>query len=353
VATKSDEFDRELASLPPRRERRFRRPVIAWIAGFLAIVVGAEMGVRGFSSRLPQPVDYFSANAQTVVHDLDILHRNHVRSDLTFVGTSMVRRDVAANDFEKLLPDVHWAHNVALPGSQSPVVERWLLEEVDPRIHPKRVVWGMSSIDFNSGRDNKTIDSYDKARATQRGFYADADRLMANLQLSNHRDALRSPLVLEHAAQGTAAVHVKPVPLGDRAVWTLGYPKLSAAGLKRLRAQHRIDVRDHQLLHFQTGTAEIAAYVHTLHVLLQEGTEVAIVLMPVPTGFIALHPRGAADFDSWKAIVTKAATKVGVPVFDLSRSMPDADFRDYEHLYVRPAHQFTATLADRLRTLGW
>ena len=40
-------------------------------------------------------------------------------------------------------------------------------------------------------------------------------------------------------------------------------------------------------------------------------------------------------------------------VLDLSRSMPDSGFRDFEHLDVRPAEQFMPLLLGRLHALGW
>lgn len=347
--------DTDLDAPPkPRRTRgKGKRAWLQWAAGFLVIVLGAELAVRATASKLPEPLDYFSADSQTVVDDMNVLQAHHVQSDLTFVGTSMVRRDIDANQVEKLIPGVKWAHNVALPGAQAPVVDRWLLQEVIPRIHPKRVVWGMSSLDFNSGRDNKTIDIYNIARATQNGFYGAADRVMENSAISEHRDTLRDPLTLLHAAEGSATKYGKSKPLGDRAVWKLGYKKTTPAQLKKLRAAHLITVRDHQLRHYHTGSVELAAYEHTLRELKAQGIDVVIVFMPVTTGYIGAHPNGAADFDSWKRDAAAVAAALHVPVIDESRAMPDSSFRDYEHLYAAPAHQFTAQLSAKLKAMGW
>src|SRR5262245_53921363 len=130
---------------PPRPQagtRRGRRFAAAWLAGFLVVVGGSELAVRAVASRLDEPLDYFSKPAQLMVHDMNVLQAHHIRSDLTFVGTSMVRRDIDANRLEAggngtvRLARVRWAHDVALPGAQTTVVERWLLQEVVPRLHP-------------------------------------------------------------------------------------------------------------------------------------------------------------------------------------------------------------------------
>jgi hypothetical protein len=343
------------ASARPRSRPRGRgkRPVLMWIAGFLLVVLGTELVVRATSDRLDDPLRYMSSDVERVVADLDVLQQAHVRSDLTFVGTSMVRRDVAANDFEKLLDDVKWAHNVALPGAQADVVERWMLEEVMPRVHARRVVWGISSMDFNDRRPSPTIEKYDVARATQKGFYGDADRDIEALSMSRYREQLRDPLKAMRALDGKGRDFEQKRKLGDRAVWPVGFPDASPAQIAKGRAAHMRSVRDKQLKNYRVGPRMLEAYTHTIAELRKQGVDVAIVLMPAPTFFVPLHPRGEADFADWKTKVTAAAKAQDVPVLDLTRSMPDRAFRDMEHLDREPAHEFSAKLADQLKALGW
>jgi hypothetical protein len=341
------------STAPVGPSRRGKRRVVAWVAGFLLTIIVAELAVRVVSERLDDPLYYFSPDAERVVNDMDILESAGVQSDLTFVGTSMVRRDVAVNDLEGELDGVKWAHNVALPGAQTPVVERWMLDEVVPRLHPKRVVWGISSIDFNSGRPNKTIDQYVKARASEDGFYAEADRILWNVALSRYRDDLRDPVRLQHGLSGTGRDFEVSRPLRDRATWDVGFAPRTAAEQARGRANHKRTVRDKQLVRFKLGDEEMASYLNTLETLQDQGTEVAVVIMPVPSGFLELHPNGEDDFLQWTADVTAAAEEIGVPVIDMSRSMPDDGFRDYEHLNTKPAHEFTAKLHDELEGIGW
>lgn len=336
--------------------RRFaRKTVVSWIAGFLAVFLALELGLHAASSHLSDPVDYVNLKAQAFVHDMDVLRAAGVRSDLTFVGDSLVQRDIDAAKFERKLPGVRWAHNVAIGGFQIPTTQPWLLNEVVPRLHPRRVVIGISSSDFNAGRspNTQTLPGYESARATKGGLDGDVNRALERLLLSKYRNQLRDPYALYQAALGKATHMRTSGTLESRAKWTMGYPKVTAAQLARGRRTELAYIRSQQLRNYRVGTDEMKAYVETLQTLRREGIEVAVVLMPVSSQYIASHPRATADFVTWRNMVTDAARAQHVPVLDLTRAMPDADFRDYEHLSVQPAERFTSLLLSRLRTLGW
>ena len=287
---------------------------------------------------------------------MNVLKSKGTTSRVTFVGTSMVRRDVDAARVEKALkwPDTS-VHNVALPGAQTTVVQRWLLEEVVPRLHPKVVVWGVSTLDFNSGRPDHPIDQYSAARASQRGLFGDLDRALEVSAVSKHRDALRDPYELKAAAQDTATKYVEHKALRARATWKLEYDSKTPEQLKKMKANHLITVRDKQLKDFRVGDAEFAAFRDTITALQQQGIKVVIVIMPVPSDYLPLHPKGETQFKQWQQQITNEAVRLNVSVIDdLVRSMPDASFRDYEHLWPEPAREvFTPALAARLRALPW
>jgi hypothetical protein len=341
------------AEAAPAAFRRSKRWWLGFAASFLVVVLGAELGIRLGEDRISQPLHYFSGNAETVVHDMEVLQAAGIKSDIAFVGTSQVRRSVEDDQVEREL-GVKYAHNVALPGAQTPVVKRWMLEEVVPRIHPKRVVWGTQSIDFNANRARKSIVFYNRARETKQGFYGAADRLLQNSAISDHRVELRDPVRLSQDLTGTPARFDKPRPLGDRASWATGYGKISEAQLRRIRANHRREVRDQQLLDFEIGEEEMRAYEDTLTGLRDQGIEVAVVIMPVPSHYFDLHPGGKADWERWRVAVTAAAERIGVPIFDMSQSIPDEGFRDSEHMLTKPARDFTKQLDTKLKDeLGW
>ena len=339
-----------------RSSRRGSRPLITFVAGLLVVVVGVELGVRAVQSRLPEPQVYFSTAAQKFVHDMDTLKAHGIKSRVTFFGTSMVQRGIDGNKVESLLswPNTS-VHNVALPGSQTPLMQRWLLEEVVPRLHPKVIVWGVSSLEFNGGRIQHRIDDYNAARATRTGVLADLDRSLNNLAISKHRAALRDPFQLQLAVDGTAAKYTRNIPLSNRATWQSTFKPMSAANLAKNQKVEAAYARATQLLDFRVGQAELAAFSETISELQRRGIKVVIVVMPVPSGYLSVHPGGAKQFGDWQQLITTTATKLGANVIDqFVRALPDDSFRDVEHLETVPARDvFTPKLTTALTALPW
>src|SRR6185437_5680464 len=211
------------------------------------------------------------------------------------------------------------------------------------------------SSDFNAGRlvGSETFPKYVTARATKPGLDGAANRVLENLALSKYRTQLRDPYQLYRDAEGKAA-HIKTGgTLDSRAKWQLGYPAATPAQLARGQRTELAYIRSQELLDFRIGTTEMQAFTETLQALRSKGIAVAVVLMPVSSQYIASHPRGTTDFDAWVRAIDDAAGQQHTTVLDLSRSMPDSGFRDYEHLNVRPAKQFTSLLLSRLQALGW
>ncbi len=322
----------------------------------LVTLVASEVAVRAVESRLPEPRRYISGIAQNFVTEMNLLRARGVTSRVTFIGTSMTQRDIDSNRLETLLgwPDTS-IHNVSLPGSQTPVLQRWILQEVVPRIHPKVVVWGISSLEFNSGRTEHSIDAYESSRATESGFFGAADRALERIALSKNRDALRDPYLLKSAASGKASRFTQARPLSNRATWQLTYPKRSPQQLLKFQATHRKYVHDVQLHRFKTGPRELRAFETTIKRLRQLGIHVVVVVMPVPSSYLNAHPNGARDYEQWRNAAVATANGAGADVVDhLDRSMADDQFRDAEHLSTVPARDtFTPLIMQRLTSLSW
>lgn len=329
--------------------RRSRR---RWLASFLAaalvVVGGAEVAVRLLDRRLPTPREYYSDRAQTVAHDMDRWRRAGIRSDLVFVGTSQVARGAVPRVFEDRL-GLSWVGNVALPGAQTPVVQRWMTEEVMPRLRPRRVVYGISSIDFNGGRPQPVIDQYDAARATRAGPMAAIDReFSGTVALAEHRAELRDPVKLAEAARGTRAAPGRPKPLAEL------LPQLSKRPTGVNYAQKGLQyLREKQLGNFTVTPGYLGAFRSTLESLHSAGVETVVVVMPVPSQYRIAHPRGPAQYEAWKRAAVAVARETGTRVIDLDRSMPDAVLPDFVHLTPEAARTWSGLLADRLGALGW
>lgn len=240
-------------------------------------------------------------------------------------------------------------------GGQTTVVERWLLEEVVPRIHPQRIIWGVSSLDFNAARRESTIERYNKARQTRIGALGDADQLMASFSaLAKNRAALRDPYGMLKVVTGAdLSTRLPDRPQPRAASFDLGYKPLPPAQLKKMQLREISYARDVQLRGYSLGREELDAFTRTLRRLKVLNTEAAVVLMPVTQGYIDAHPRGAKDFNEWRTRVTALAESEGVAVLDRTRSMPDTAFRDAEHLLIAPARDFSLEIASELKREGW
>jgi hypothetical protein len=298
-------------------------------------------------SRLPVPLDYYDKRPQDLARGMNRLQAAGVHSDITFVGTSQVARGALPRVVRQKL-GFDWVENVALPGAQTPVVQRWLLDEVVPRLHPKRVVWGVSSIDFNGGRPDPTIEKYDAARATRPGLIADADRMLADhLAIAKYRNELRDPVKFAGALRvGQASQALEPL-------------KNLLGPMHRDPTRHANFKRGYQYLtksqlgNFRVTQPYIDAFQSTLRSLREQGIQALVVIMPVPTGFRLAHPEGPAQYERWKATTIKAARATGTRVLDLDDTEPDTDFPDFVHLTKPAAQSWSALLADHLAAIGW
>jgi len=327
------------------------RARVRWLAGFvaglLAVVVVADVAVGLAERRLPPQDDYYDVRARDVVADMDRLEAAGIRSDAVLVGTSQMARGAVPKVLEQEL-GLPRIHNVALPGASTPVVKRWLLDEVVPRLHPKRVVWGISSIDFNGGRSSPVIAQYDAARATRPGLLGAADRVLAGgLAVARRRVELREPVKLVHDLQSGAPSQPRDARPLDR---LLG-PMTTTKGRHLKRAWTYL--RRQQLASFAATAPYVDAFTSTLRALHAKGIEAVVVIMPVPTTFRRAHPHGAAQYEAWRRTATAAARSTGTIVLDLDRSEPDVDFPDYVHLTRPAALQWSGLLGRDLRDLGW
>lgn len=334
---------------------RPRRRAWRWVFGFLAVVLVAEGAVRVLEPRLPEPSDWFSPAAARLVREMDAAHARGDRGGLVVAGSSMAGRGLLPEIVGAGIAGTDPARSVALNGGgHTGLQARWLLEEVVGRLHPDDLVLGVSSLDFNANRAS-TIERYDRARATRRGWLAAADRGLARVSaLARHRETLRDPYVMSKVLTGTNLHDALPTrPQGEAVQFERGYPRLDPARLARMRHIEATFVRDQQLADYRVGVDEVASFRRTLRELRGAGVRTAVVLMPVTREYLDAHPNGARDFARWQRAATRAARAEGVLVLDDTRVVPDAGFRDIEHLGYGPAKDFSARVNRQLRDAGW
>jgi hypothetical protein len=186
----------------PRSGRAAVRRWLGVLAGALVVLVLAEIGVRLIEPRLPEPRDWFSPSAARLVREMDAAAANGATGGFVVAGSSMAGRDVLP---DRVVTDPGApTGSVALAGGgQTTVQERWITEEVEPRLRPDAVLWGISSLDFNATRRADTIDRYASARATRTDRFGAPDRMLARYSaLARNRDALRDPYLMLQVLTG-------------------------------------------------------------------------------------------------------------------------------------------------------
>src|SRR5689334_5148287 len=300
--------------------------IVRFCAAALGVLVVANVAVVAAESRLPNPRRYLSPRTEQLVKDMDRLQAAGVRSDMLFVGTSQAARGIVPKVVGSEL-DLPWVGNVAIPGSQAPVTKRWTLEEVVPRLHPRCVVWGLSSIDLNGGRPDPSITRYDAALATRSGALGRADEELADLlPVARHRSQLRDPYKL-----GSELRTVEPPPKPPHPLHELLGPVLKKPASEQGKHTEALFLKSTLLGNFKMTADYRAAFAQTLRQLHRDDVKTAVVLMPVSATYLASHPGGEATYQRWKQEIVRIASEQGTKVIDFDRSMPESAFSDYVH----------------------
>lgn len=338
----------------PRRRAVGHRRWLGVLLGALVVLLLAEIGVRLIEARLPEPRDWFSPSAARLVREMDAAAAGGATGGFVVAGSSMAGRDLVP-DRVVTDPEVPTGSVALAGGGQTTVQERWLTEEVGPRLRPGAVLWGISSLDFNATRRADTIDRYAAARATRTDRFGAADRVLARYSaLARNRDALRDPYLMLQVLTGADESDALPDRRGDAALgFARGYREVPPETLARLRAAEAAFARDTQLRGFRIGREEVAAYRRTLRALRRTTDRAVVVIMPVTREYIDAHPNGSRDYERWVRVVTRVAREEGVPLLDETRAMPESAFRDLEHLDEAGAEAFSDRLRTTLDGMGW
>ena len=327
-----------------------KRPPIprTWIllfAGFLGVAILLEGGARLLSPRLEEPLRWYHWRAQRVVQAMEIEAASGRRSHLVFAGNSAVGHAMDPRTFQDEMPAVQRAHNVALPAADTRLLERWLLDEVVPRLRPERVVLGLTSQDVNTNRQDPAFRRYREAPAGRHGLVASLERfLVRHSVLARYRATLRSPSAIYDALRG-----VQPTRRGPpvESALTAEAPDDFNKTRRELRRVQRGPLFD-----FVVGQEALDALRRTLEGMVDQEIDVVVVFVPMPPSYRDAHPAGAKDSRAALRAMRSVARSVGVPTVDLSNSEPEEAFKDYTHLWSLEAVDFSRRLARRLQALG-
>ncbi len=320
--------------------------VLSTLVISLALLLAAEATLHLFGGRVGEPQFWYAPDAQRLVDDMDRLEAAGIVSDVVFTGSSMVQFGFRSSIVEARLGSIEAGHNAGIPKGYTTVTRRWLLEEVMPRLQPDRVVWGLSSLDFNGGRPTPAIVRYEEARAGARGFFGWADRgLWTVSMVSRYRDLLREPTFLSDLFDGPAPDEVE-VALDDL-MEPIDWPALGQTPHAFLALTTSL------LADFHVGERHAIDFRETIETLRAQGVEVVVVLLPVSAPYVDAHPDGAAGFESFNEWLRAEVESLGVPLFDYGRAIPEAQFLDYNHVSPAGANLLTEMLASDLEAIGW
>jgi hypothetical protein len=76
-------------------------------------------------------------------------------------------------------------------------------------------------------------------------------------------------------------------------------------------------------------------------------------VLPVTSDYIALHPRGAQDYDDFLGAVHQLSADTGAKLLDLhAQPVPESDFADTHHLNRAGQEWFSQSLGGWLRDAG-
>lgn len=317
------------------------------LGAVVVVVVLAEVTARALAPYLPEPVLWTDDTTQVKVAQMEA--RDCV--DLVFAGNSMTRDGLDPVLFGAADRVGRTGYNAALDAATPALLERWVLEEVDPRLRPDGVVLGLSSFDLNDGAriGRSALTAYDGAPLTR------ADRvgrlqapLIRTFDLFGYRSSLRDPQEVWNALGRWRS--------GDRE------PRLSAAGIDGVlgpegQGLSRQDLRyepsplterfaQSELLNdFHLGGAQAEAATGLLEGLADRGVDTAVVVLPVTEDYVALHPGGEAQYEEFLALAQRIAGEAGAEFIDLHDRAPDDSwFADTHHVNETGAGELSRAL---------
>jgi hypothetical protein len=327
------------------------RTFLAAIGVMLAVVVLAEVGVRALGRHLPEPDLWADSSTATKVTQMDALEEGQGCVDVVFAGNSMTRDGIDPAVFTAADAGGRTAYNAALDAATPELIERWVPDEVIPRLAPDTVVIGLTSFDFNEGAalTASALEAFDTAPETRDDLLGRLEQpFIEHVALFRHRVELRDPEVvwdsLGRWRRGEEAEHPDAAGIPD----LLGP---AGQGLSRRELTYGGSAVAQQLLvdqllnDYSPSDDQAQALTDLTEQLEGDDTQVVLLLLPVTDDYQALHPDGAADYEAFRQEVLALGEKAHAAVVDAHDWAPgDELFADTHHLNGQGADAFSAAL---------
>jgi hypothetical protein len=267
-------------------------------------------------------------------------------ADVVFVGTSLVNGAADAFVAARGVGGGHGAYNAALSAGLPLIMEPWTTDVVLPRLRPKLLVLGLSSMDFADSAAARTFEAAledspagGQALGTE-SVLEKLDRWVTDRSdLWRHRFALREPRTVLNAIRGRAKTpsgEYGPVRPGGRTA----YPQRRAGGPVGLGPP---------VQGWRLGRESPAAIRRLIRLAKAREVKVVLVDMPITQTYVDRHPQGERDFRRYVRALRELARSEQVRLLEYSSTRAAHLFVDQVHLRTAAGDAFTERLARQLR----
>lgn len=321
----------------------------------ILVLAAGELGARALAPYLPEPLLWHDEATQVKAAQMDERAEADGCVPVVFVGNSMTRDALVPDAFTAADPAGRRAYNAALDAATPALLERWVTEEVVPRLRPHTVVIGLSSFDLNDNADiaAAAVAAYDRAPLSRSDLWG---RLQAPFlrwsDLIRYRTELRDPDVLGDAvARAWRRDTVpRPGPAGIPGILGADGQGLSRRDLRYTGSPTAQQfVREQLLNEYSTDGTQRQALERLVRDLQAGGVQVVLVVLPVTDDYVATHPHGETDMADFVEAVDRVAAGTGAHLVDARSLVTDTgSFADTHHLNARGAEALSASLPDLL-----
>ena len=322
----------------PVRRHRHRMHVLAGVA---AVVVVAELAVRLATGPLPEPQVWSTPELQYKVGLMEDLGPVEV----ALVGSSVVDVSIDPGGLDRP------AFNAALGAASIGMVADVTRTLVVPRLDPDIVVIGLASRELNANSaDQAEIEArFRDAPAVREAFGTESlldrvERWAGDVSaLVEYRSVLRDP----------------DNWLGDPPEqWGPSVTAGSGLYLSFLDESYHFDettergLRNGALKDFRLGNEQIGTLRTLVEDLDAQGRRVLLVATPVTKDYVALHPRGEADYEAFVGALQALADEEGA-AFVEAGVWGRHQFADPLHVSRAGTERLTQMVADAIAQQGW
>lgn len=308
----------------------------------LTVLLVAEVGVRLVEDRLPPPPDWYTPEYGVKEGQIDRL-AGRGGASVVLLGSSVIDVAVDPVGLDGPLTSARPAYNAGLIGANLEMVDVWSEHVVEPALAPDVVVIGVSSRDVNAngaGLESQTPGFYalpavERLLGTESTLERVERRAGDLSRLVRYRTVLRRPLEALFGYDAPDRNLAQNTDLGLE------------LHLADLEYQGGADVDDffrrEPLRDFALSTRQLDAVRDLVERHQARGTRVVLLDVPVTSQYVALHPRGEADYRDYEVALNVLAAQLGIELVDTGTWTPDA-FSDPLHLNGVGTAQLTALL---------